>query len=112
LLKLNNNSNNIKNQRDVRTIEFFSATLGGFLSSFISSPIELCMIQQQLNGGSIYLTLSSLINKYGYQSIMKGCVSCILRDSIYVSGMLGVTPIMYNYFINNYQMNISLVSFD
>ena len=95
LLKINNNDThnndaNNKNLKNVRAIEFFSATLGGFLSSFISSPLELCMIQQQLYGKNIYFTLNNTILNHGYYTLFfRGFISCALRDSIYVTGMLG-----------------------
>ena len=120
LLQINNNyhhhnnyliANNNKNDLiNVRSIEFASATFGGILSSFVSSPMELCMIQQQLHGGSLYSTSYHIINTYGYQSIMRGYISCALRDGIYVSGMLGLTPMVQRYLIDTYRMDVSLVS--
>lgn len=118
MLKINNNDNTHnnnntynKNLKNVKSIEFFSATLGGFLSSFISSPLELCMIQQQLHGKSMYVTLNNIIINHNlYTLCMRGYISCALRDSIYVTGMLGVTPLMQCYFIDNYKLDVSLVS--
>lgn len=78
--------------------EFASSIFGGMLSAIFSSPIELVMIQQQLFGKSILSTSTTIVKQHGVVSgLMRGLASAALRDSIYVSGMLGVTPIVQRY---------------
>ena len=76
-----------------------SAALGGMLSAFFSSPVELVMIQQQVYGKSVFRTISSIVQANGVFSrsgLMRGVLPTVCRDGIYVTGMLGVTPMLQN----------------
>ena len=76
-----------------------SAALGGMLSAFFSSPVELVMIQQQVYGKSVFRTISSIVQTNGVFSrsgLMRGVLPTVCRDGIYVTGMLGVTPMLQN----------------
>lgn len=87
--------------------EIISSFSGGFFASPFVAPVELIMIQQQKHGKSILATASKIVTEYGIfsQGFMRGILPCGLRDSIYVLGMLGVTPIINKKLIEDYQMN-------
>jgi solute carrier family 25 carnitine/acylcarnitine transporter 20/29 len=86
---------------------FFSATLGGMISACATSPIELVMIQQQRYGGTFIGTPVRVIRDHGIlkTGMMRGVLPAILRDSIYVSGLLGFTPIFQDLLIRDYGMS-------
>jgi len=52
------------------------------------------MIQQQRFGGSLAGTVSSVVRQQGLLGggMMRGLTAAACRDSIYVAGMLGLTP--------------------
>jgi hypothetical protein len=79
--------------------EFAAAAVGGLLSSFFTTPVELIMIQQQKFGGSFGGTLKKVVSTYGVtkNGMMRGLTGAASRDAIYVAGMLGVTPILSEY---------------
>jgi hypothetical protein len=100
--------------RKLRTDNFFAAVLGGGFTAFFASPVELIMIQQQLNGGSFFITPYRIARFHGLfgGGMMRGLTANILRDSIYVSGMLGLTPIIQEYFMKTYHdMSLAQASF-
>ena len=79
--------------------EIVSSIGGGWISAYFSSPVELVMIQQQRFGKSVFSTAGHIVNTFGFngKGLMRGLVSTALRDSIYVSGMLVVTPRVQSY---------------
>ncbi len=79
-----------------RAGEFGSAAAGGVVSAFLTSPVELIMIQQQKFGQSFISTPIRVASNFGVLSggLMRGLIGSCGRDSIYVCGMLGVTPIV------------------
>jgi hypothetical protein len=87
-----------------RNEEFLSATLSGVTVGVIVSPVELVMIQQQRFGGSFIQTPVNIVKNYGVlqKGLMRGFLGCAGRDAIYVCGMLGITPVLQDYFMTNY----------
>lgn len=85
------------------TTEFAAAAAGGLLSSFFTTPVELVMIQQQKFGGSLVGTGRTIVKTHGFSGngVMRGLLGAASRDSIYVAGMLGVTPILRDYIMKN-----------
>lgn len=83
--------------------EFAAAGIGGLLSSVFATPIELLMIQQQKYGGSLVGTCKGVVQKYGVTNhgMMRGLIGAASRDAIYVSGMLGVTPVVTEYILRH-----------
>jgi solute carrier family 25 (mitochondrial carnitine/acylcarnitine transporter), member 20/29 len=86
---------------NVETSEIVSAAIGGLLSTILTCPIEMVMIQQQKNGGSFLNTLYRVHNRYGVggKGLFRGIVPTIGRETICVVGMLGITPIVSNLFL-------------
>jgi hypothetical protein len=86
---------------------FASATLGGAISACFTSPVELIMIQQQKNGGTFIGTPLKITGAHGFlgRGLMRGLVPAILRDSIYVTGLLGFTPVAQSFLIDEYDIS-------
>lgn len=76
--------------------EFGAAAVGGALVGTFASPCELLMIQQQRFGGGIAATVGQVVRGHGLfgAGVFRGLGCCVARDSIYVGGMLGVTPLV------------------
>ena len=81
--------------------EVLVATAGGMISAAFSSPVELVMIQQQLHGGSIPVTVSRVVRDHGVfaSGMGRGLAGCVVRDGIYTAGLLGVTPAMQSWLV-------------
>jgi hypothetical protein len=77
---------------------------GGITASFAASPIELAMIQQQRNGGSFIAACSHIVGRYGLgsQGLMRGLGPTMLRDGVYVAGLLGLTPVLQARLVDQY----------
>jgi len=88
------------------------AIAGGMLTALISAPIELVMIQQQLFGGSFFSTPARIIKTHGMGSkgLMRAISVTVVRDAIYVGSMLGVTPLLQNYFEHERKQSTVLAS--
>ena len=72
-----------------------AAAVGGALVGTFASPCELLMIQQQRFGGGIGSTVTQVVRGHGMlgAGVLRGLGCCVMRDSIYVGGMLGITPL-------------------
>lgn len=83
--------------------ELGSAFAGGAVAALFTSPVELVMIQQQKYGGSVFHTTKNVAQKYGLGSagVFRGLTPAMMRDSIYVGGMLGVTPVIQKFILAN-----------
>lgn len=79
------------------------ATVAGMISAVTTSPVELVMINQQLHGGTIAGHVKSVMSRGGLTAagLGRGLLPCIYRDGIYVAGLLGVTPTLQNYLMND-----------
>lgn len=73
---------------------YISSGFGGMFAALAASPVELIMIQQQRFGGSFISTPTRIIKTYGVtgKGIMRGATATMMRDCIYVTGLLGITP--------------------
>ena len=92
---------------------FLSAILGGVITATFSCPVELVMIQQQKHSGSLIGTPIRIAKQFGLTSngLFRGLSLTMTRDGIYVAGMLGVTPLVQQYLMDNQQMSIGSSSF-
>lgn len=79
--------------------ELLAAAFGGCFAALFASPVELVMIQQQLFGGHIWDVPRRIIRQGGLGSngFMRAVSITAVRDTIYVCGMLGVTPVAQLY---------------
>ena len=92
---------------------FASAILGGIISANAASPVELIMIQQQRRSGTFWGTPAYIIKNHGFglKGIMRGVGPAAVRDAIYVSGMLGVTPLVQDYLVKKHECSQNTASF-
>ena len=72
-----------------------AAVGGGVVVALFASPVELVMIQQQRFGGSLLGTPLNIVRRHGLagQGLFRGLGLAMIRDGIYVGGMLGLAPI-------------------
>ncbi len=77
--------------------ELGAAAGAGAVVALLASPLELVMIQQQRFGGSMAATAYEVIRRHGAfgSGLFRGLGLAMARDSIYVGGMLGATPIVH-----------------
>lgn len=90
-----------------RAQEVGSAMLGGAGTAILATPVECVMIQQQRFGGSFLRTVQRITTEFGLLSssggiLRRGVAAAMLRDGIYVSGLLGVTPIVHTWLLTQY----------
>lgn len=75
--------------------EMSSALVGGSLVAPFVSATDCVCIQQQRFGGTMAETLPRIVSEYGlFRGLFRGLTPCICRDSLYVGGMLGTTPLL------------------
>lgn len=85
--------------------DYMSAFCGGSVAALFASPVELVMIQQQLKGGGTFATIQNVSRDHGITILFRGLLPAMVRDALYVSGFLGVTPLLQNYLMQNYNMS-------
>jgi len=66
----------------------------GAVSAFIYGPVDLMVIQQQKYVASLSSTFDIIRSKYGALRVYRGLLSCMVRESIYTMGYLGVAPVI------------------
>ena len=71
------------------------------------------MIQQQRFGGNMLQVTLTIGKKYGLGSngIMRAVFPTILRDSLYVAGMLGVTPMVQDFLVTHNNLSENQAGF-
>ena len=86
--------------------QIMMATAGGSFSALFNSPIELLMIQQQNTGGTLFSTFRRVVSTHGFlfSGMYRGLLPCVFRDGLYVTGLLGVTPVAQQYLIAEHGM--------
>ena len=85
---------------------------GGAVAAVAASPCELVMIQQQLHGGSLAGTLRRVCSlELGSRGLFRGLLPRMARDGLYVSGLLGVTPVVQGYLVRRQGLSSSKASF-
>ena len=72
--------------------KIFAGVSAGAASSVVAGPMELVMIQQQVKGGSLVATTSSLLTA-GPKTVFRGTPAMMLREGLYCGGFLGFIPV-------------------
>lgn len=87
--------------------EILASAFGGLIPTSVTCPVELLMIQQQRFGGSFVSTVSRIVSQYGLMQngLLRGLMGTVGRDTIYVVGLLGVTPLIQDYLMEKYQLS-------
>jgi len=89
-----------------------AALLGGSIAALYTSPLELIMIQQQRFGLSFPGTVKHIVQEHGmFNGVYRGLVSSVLRDGVYVWGLLGITPILQKHWESEYSLNKTAAGF-
>lgn len=87
--------------------EMASAMLAGIAISPFVQGCEITMIQQQRFGGSLLNTPQRLVRESGIRSLFRGYTPLISREVIYCSGMLGTTPLMQKWLMEEKGWNLN-----
>jgi hypothetical protein len=82
------------------------ASLAGGLSAFLYTPIDFITIHQQKNKQNVHKTANKIWNKYGYKPFYKGLFPCIIRESLYTGGYLGLAPIVSKHLQEKLEINM------
>jgi hypothetical protein len=92
--------------------EMLAAAAGGAIVAVVASPLELLMIQQQSYGGGLVGTVRGIVRDHGLAAsgLYRGLIPCIARDSIYVGGMLGVTPVVQRQLLDSTSLSTAQAS--
>jgi hypothetical protein len=101
-----NKLNKLNNQNKI-----FISGFSGLLSAFIYTPVDFITIQQQKCKESFRNIITNNIKNKPILIFWRGLIPCIIRESIYVSGFLGLNTLISNQIkkkihINNYISNI------
>ena len=76
----------------------FCSFVGGVLSGFVCSPMELVMIQQQRYGTSLAGTPAKIVAESGVRGLLgRGLAMSCAREGVFTAGMLGLGPAMRRY---------------
>jgi len=84
-----------------------SAMLSGVAISPFVQGCEITMIQQQRFGGSLLRTPQRLVQKFGIRSLFRGYTPMIGREVIWTTGMLGTTPLMQKWLMEEKGWNLN-----
>jgi hypothetical protein len=82
-----------------------AAMMGGAIVGPFASVCEVTMIQQQLHGGSLAVVPQRILKQHGAAGLLRGVSGTISRDAIYVGGLLGTTPAIQQYMMEERQWN-------
>jgi hypothetical protein len=83
------------------------ASISGGFSSLIYSPIDLITIQQQIHRQNIRNTTRFILQQYNFTTFFKGLSPCIIRESVYTGGYLGLAPVISHSLQNNLDIDKS-----
>ena len=89
------------------------AYIGGAISAIPTCPVELVMINQQKTGHGMMKMISNILSNHGIlnNGLMRGFMPCMMRDSIYTCGLLGVTPFTQDYLMKKFDFSQSVSGF-
>jgi len=87
--------------------EMASAVLAGLTISPFVQGCEITMIQQQRFGGSLLSTPQRLVREFGIRSLFRGYTPMIFREVIWTTGMLGTTPLMQKWLMEEKGWNLN-----
>ena len=86
--------------------ESLASALGaGVLTSFLIGPVDLITIQQQKLRASPFRTIHHLVKTYGTISLFRGIGPTMLREAMYTSGYLGLSPVITHHLMQKNATN-------
>lgn len=71
-----------------------SALGAGVLTSLMVGPVDLITIQQQKLRTTPFRTVYHLVGNYGVTSLFRGIGPTMMREAMYTSGYLGLSPVI------------------
>lgn len=87
--------------------EMASALCGGAMVAPFVSATDCVCIQQQRFGGTMAATVPRIIREYGVShGIFRGLTACVVRDSLYVGGLLGTAPLLRQWLVTERGWNV------
>jgi len=90
------------------TNQMAAAFLGGVCSGVPGSVWELTMIQKQRFGGSLLGVCTRITTENGMAGLLRGMSMTVGRESLFTMAMLGVTPSIQRYLMEDFNMDPSL----
>ena len=88
-------TNNLIKNREIKYNEkIVIASFSGGLSSLFYNPIDLITIQQQLQQKNTKYIINNILKQYNSLTFFKGLTPCVIRESIYAGGYLGMAPVI------------------
>jgi hypothetical protein len=93
--------------------DIFNSYFSGVLSSLISSPVEFSILQKQKLSFMNYSSFKILNNIYknkGIKGIYRGLLFTSIREGIYTSGMLFITPYIERKVFEDINLTSSFIS--
>lgn len=83
----------------------------GALSGFVCAPMELIMIQQQRNGGGLFMQAGRVVNEFGFTTLFRGLLTSCGREGLFTAGYLGAAPVIAEKLKNQFGVEGKLGSF-
>ena len=84
-----------KLKRQLRNRErILAAASAGVLSGILYTPVDLLTIQQQRLGKDLVGCFHHILQEHGPLGLLHGAIAMSLRESIFVMGMFGLTPMV------------------
>jgi solute carrier family 25 carnitine/acylcarnitine transporter 20/29 len=85
--------------------------LGGALSGVVCAPMELVMIQQQRNGGSLFFQAGRVLSEHGPSTLFRGLATSCGREGMFTAGCLGLAPVLAEKLHSDFGVESKLGSF-
>merc|ERR1712192_81251 len=94
------------------TSQVGGAFLGGLASGVPCSIWELCMIQQQRFGGTLFGTPARIVREHGLLGLGRGITTTCGREAMFTMAMLGITPTIQKKLVDSsgYDKNVALAA--
>ena len=94
------------NNQALTDAENLTSALGaGVLTSFLIGPVDLITIQQQKLRASPFRTLHHLVGNHGFLSLFRGIGPTMVREAMYTSGYLGLSPVITHHLMQKNATN-------
>ena len=99
-------TNNLIKNREIKYNEKIAiASFSGGLSSILYTPIDLITIQQQIQQKNTRRTVKNILRNHNFFTFFKGITPCIIRESIYTGGYLGIAPVISHSLQKNFEID-------
>ncbi|KAF6250639.1 mitochondrial carrier domain-containing protein [Scenedesmus sp. NREL 46B-D3] len=84
-------------RQQLSSVERFGcAATAGAVSALVATPTELVIIQQQKKGTSLLQEVKHFAASYPAYSAYRGLWPCVMRETLYAAGYLGLCPVLFD----------------